>query len=58
MGEDEMVAEVRAVREAHASQFEFDLQAIYNDLKDQEQKSVRKIVSLPARPAVVISEEE
>lgn len=33
---DEIVEEVRAVREAHAAKFNFDLRAIFEDLKKSE----------------------
>ncbi len=45
MWQDTIVAEVRKVREAHAAQFNFDLQAIYRVLKEQEQQSQREKVS-------------
>ena len=45
MWRDPIVAEVRQVREAHATQFNFDLQAIYRALKAQEKQSQRKKVS-------------
>ena len=49
---DDLVLEVRKIREAYAKQFGYDLQAIHRDLKEQEKISGRKIVSLaPRRPA-------
>ena len=33
---DEIIAEVRAIREAHASKFNFDLDAISEDIKRSE----------------------
>lgn len=51
MWEDPIVAEVRKVREAHAARFNYDLKAIYQDLKQQEQASERVFVSYPSRPA-------
>ena len=33
---DEIVEEVRAIREAHAARFGYDLRAIYEDLKKSE----------------------
>ncbi len=47
MWEDPIVETIHKIREEHARKFDFDLQAIYNDLKAQEKKSGRKIVSLP-----------
>lgn len=46
---DDLLLEVRQVREAYAQQFGYDLQAIHRDLKVQEQASGRRIVSLPPR---------
>jgi hypothetical protein len=46
---DDLLLEVRKVREAYAEEFSYDLQAIHRDLKDQEQASGRRIVSLPPR---------
>jgi len=37
---DEIVDEVRAIREAHASKFGYDLRAIYADLKKSEGKRI------------------
>ena len=49
MWEDPIVAEVRKVREAHAAQFNYDLVAIYRDLKRQEKNSGRAFVFYPPR---------
>ena len=49
MWEDPIVEEVRKVREAHAARFNYDLRAIYRDLKEQERKSGRAFVSYPPR---------
>ena len=46
---DDVLMEVRKVREAYAKQFGYDLLAIHRDLKEQEQASGRRIVSLPPR---------
>lgn len=46
---DDVLLEIRKVREAYAQQFGYDLQAIHRDLKAQEQASGRRIVSLPPR---------
>ncbi len=52
MWEDPIVAEVRRVRAAHAAQFNNDLLAIYQDLKNEEQQSGRKFTTYPARRVV------
>jgi hypothetical protein len=49
MWQDPIVAEVRRVREAHAAQFDFDLQAIYLALKEAERNSLQKRVSFPPK---------
>ena len=51
MWEDPIVAEIRRIREEHAARFNYDLRAIFDDLKEQEKKSGRKFVSYPPRPA-------
>ena len=43
MKDDPIVEEVRQYREEHAAQFNYDLQAIYQDLKEQEHRSKRAI---------------
>jgi hypothetical protein len=49
MYRDPIVAEIRAIREAYAKRFNYDLDAIYQDLKEQEKKSGRKLVSFSGR---------
>jgi hypothetical protein len=45
MKDDPIVEEVRQYREQHAAQFNYDLQLIYQDLKEQERKSKRVFIS-------------
>ena len=50
---DEVVAEVRAARDAHAAKFNYDLQAIYADLKKSEAEPIaagHPFVALPRKP--------
>ena len=42
---DPIVDEVRRARDAYAARFNYDLRAIYRDLKEQEKRSGRKVVS-------------
>jgi len=42
---DPIVDEVRRSRDAYAARFSYDLRAMYRDLKAQEKRSSRKIVS-------------
>ncbi len=51
MRTDPIVAEVRKMREAHAAKFDFDLKAIYRDLKSKERTSGRKYVRFQSRPS-------
>jgi hypothetical protein len=44
---DPIVDEVRRVRDAHAAMFNYDLDAIFQDIKEQEKKSGLKFVSYP-----------
>jgi hypothetical protein len=48
---DLIVEEIRRIRREHAERFGFDLDAIFEDLKEQERKSNRRIVSLKPRAA-------
>ena len=47
MWEDPIVEEVHKARDAHAAKFNYNLQAIYRDLKEQEKQSGRTFVSYP-----------
>jgi hypothetical protein len=49
MWDDEIVEEVRQARGQHAEQFNFDLWAIYRDLKEQERSGERNLVKLSPR---------
>lgn len=49
MQDDPIVKEVRRVREAYAARFNYDLEAIFQDLKRQERESGRTFVSFPPR---------
>ena len=50
--EKDPVAEIRAVREVHAKKFQYDLDAIFGDIKRREKKSGRKIVSFAKKRQV------
>jgi hypothetical protein len=49
MWKDPIVAEIRKIREEHAAKFNYNLLAIYNDIKEQEKKSTRIFVSYQPR---------
>jgi hypothetical protein len=47
--QDEIVAEIRRHRDEHAKSFNYDLDAIYEDLKKSEQESGQQLVNRPPR---------
>ena len=51
MWKDPIVEEIRAHREAHAAEFDYELSAICRDLRRQQAASSRRVVRLPARRA-------
>jgi len=50
MMSDPIVEELRRIRHQHAARFNFDLDAVFEDLKEKERRSKRKIVSRSPRP--------
>jgi hypothetical protein len=49
MWKDPIVEEVRKVRNEHAAKFNYDLKAIYQDLKEQQRVSGRRYVRFEPR---------
>ncbi|MEW6234448.1 MAG: hypothetical protein AB1656_03590 [Candidatus Omnitrophota bacterium] len=49
MWEDPIVKEIRKYREEYAAQFNYDLKAIYLDIKEKEKQSGRQIVFFPPK---------
>ena len=59
MWRDPIVEEVRRYRQDYAAQFNYDLKAICQDLREKQKKSGRKIVSLsPKRVQKDVSEDQ
>ena len=54
---DPIVKEVRKARDAHAQSFNYDLRAIFADIRRQQKESKRRYVSFPAKRLVSASEE-
>jgi hypothetical protein len=54
---DPIVEEVRRARETYAARFNYDLRAIFHDLKEQEKRNGRKFVSYAEAPEVELSPE-
>jgi hypothetical protein len=56
MIDDPIVAEVRKARDEYARRFNYDLDAICNDLQQKQAQSGRKVVSFPPKrpkPAIM-----
>ena len=49
MWKDEIVEEVRRIRDAHAAKFNYDIDAIVADARKRQEASGRKTVSFPPR---------
>ena len=52
---DNIVEQTRKVREQHAAKFNYDLAAIFKDIKEQELRSGRQVTVLPPKKAVRLS---
>ena len=48
---DPIISEVRAVRDAHAARFDYDMATIFRDIRAMQDASGRVYVRRPARPA-------
>ena len=46
---DQVISEIRKIREAYAEKFNYDVYAMLRDLKERQSKSGRKTVSLPSK---------
>jgi len=46
---DPIVEEIHQIRFAHSAKFNFDLHAIFNDLKEHEKKNKRRMAALPIK---------
>lgn len=49
MWQDKILEEIYRVREEHAKSFNYDLKAICDDLRNQEAKSGRRIITKPLK---------
>ena len=48
--QDPIVEEVRRARDAYAKRFNYNLDAIYHDLKAKERQSKQQVVPCPPKP--------
>ena len=53
---DPIIAEVRAIRQAYAARFDYDVEAIFRDIRARQEASGRDYVRLPARRAPTAAE--
>lgn len=53
MAQDEIMKEVRAIREAYGERFGFDIDAIYKDAKEREARSSHELVVLEPKTVKV-----
>lgn len=47
--DDPIIAELRAIREAYAARFDYDVEAMFRDIRARQEASGREYVRLPAR---------
>ena len=52
MWTDEIVEEIHQIREAYAKSFNYDLDAIFEDLRKKEAESGREVVNLLRKPGL------
>jgi hypothetical protein len=52
MWTDEIVEEIHRIREEYAKSFNYDLDAIFADLRRKEAESSRKVVNLSRKPSL------
>ena len=53
---DSIIAEVHQVRDANAARFNYDVAKIFRDTRARQEKSDRKFVRYPPRPAAFSAE--
>lgn len=46
---DPIIAELRAIREAYAARFDYDVEAMFRDIRARQEASGHEYVRLPAR---------
>jgi hypothetical protein len=52
MWKDEIVEEIHRIREEYAKSFNYDLDAIFADLRKKETESGREVVNLSRKPGL------
>lgn len=52
MWKDEIVEEIHRIREEYAKSFNYDLDAIFEDLRKKQAQSGREVVNLSRKPSL------
>ncbi|MEK7398266.1 MAG: hypothetical protein AAB116_15150 [Candidatus Poribacteria bacterium] len=55
---DPIIEEIRRYRDEYAKSHNYDLYKIYQDLKEKQEKSGRRIASFPSKPAKFFIKQE
>ena len=55
---DPIIAEIRAIRQAYAARFDYDVEAIFKDIRARQEAFGHQYVRLPARRKVSVREDE
>ncbi len=53
MWKDEIVEEIHRIREEYAKSFNYDLDAIFADLRKKQAESGREVVNLSRKPGLI-----
>jgi hypothetical protein len=56
--QDEIITEVRAIREAYAERFSFDIRALWQDAKEHEGDGGRQVIALEPKRTPLAAERE
>lgn len=56
--QDEIIREMRAIREAYAERFGFDIRALFQDAKEHEGEGGRQVIALTPNRIPVAEERE
>lgn len=54
---DPIIAEVRAIRQAYAARFDYDVEAIFRDIRARQQASGRNYVRFPTDSAGSVADD-
>ena len=54
---DPIIAELRAIRRAYAARFNYDVDAMFRDMRARQEASGREYVRLPSRRSVSADED-